>query len=520
MSTFVRATLVALLSIAALAAPISAQAASGPNVSVQIEGVEATVVEKREIVLDYNKFSPPAPWPGATAPANSIGAAIEMALNDTYGPPPVNGWWDREPFVSTIRGETLIWPEYWGFFTNNIYGNKGAMDGGDQWGLEYGDEVLISGGGSVGEWPAPARPERLPVDLTGPGLEGPAAVPVDTPFPVRVKAWMPQEGDTDMPPGPSDRQRHSFPIPGDDYTVVAMPDGTRYDSDSVSSVEIGTGKTDASGEGTLSIGATGDVLVKAVRESSGAAFGGSPLGAQGRSEAHEVCVYELDTGACNTPVLSAASIDAGRAPVDMVGKPASLTVSSPNLGNTVTGVRVFGPNADEFLVSAGNCLDEYVAQGGKCEIRVRLAPTAPGARTATLRVKSDTESLPRDIALTGNGTPGTDPVAGTPSLRVQANPGRVRIGRGKAARVTVRARNAGDFPATDVVVCLRLPSGFRSGRLCAKRPRLAVGASTKFTFTVRANRKAPLGRFLSGRARATADGIGIATTRVKFGARR
>lgn len=519
MSDYLRATVVALIAIAAVAIPGFAQAASGPNVTVQIEGVEATIVEKRDVVLDYNKFSPPAPWPGSSAPANSIGAAIETALNDTYGAPPTNGWWDREPFVSEVKGETLIWPKYWAFFTNNIYGNKGAMDGGDQWGLDYGDDLLISGGGSIGEWPEPSRPERLPVDLTSPGIEGAASVPVNTPFPVEVTAWMPQGEDTDMPPGPSVRQRASFPFPGNDFTVVAMPNGTLYDRNTVSGLEIGKAKTNSNGKGTLTISETGEALVKAVREDSSAAFGASPLGAQGRSEAHEVCVYELDTGNCDTPVLSATTIDAGEAAVDSVGRPAKLEVSAPNLGNTVSWVRVLGADAGDFLVSAGNCVDEYTVQGSSCPITVRLAPTAEGARSATLRIKSSTESLPRDVSLTGTGTAGPTP-SGTPALSVRTNPTQARIRRAKAIQVTVRTTNNGDATATNVVTCLRLPNGFRAGRTCAKQPRLGVDATAAATFSVRATRQAPLGPLRNAQVRSTADGVGITTTQMKLGARR
>src|SRR5690606_28993125 len=168
MSTYSRVA-AAILSTLAMAAAMSgatpAQAASGPDISVQIEGESATVVEKRPVSLDYNKFSPPPPWPGSSAPANSIGAAIETALNDAHGAPPAGGWWDRGSFVSTIMGETLIWPMSWSFWTNRTFVNKGVMDGGDRWGLDYGDVLLISAGGSLGEWPDPTRPERLPGDL-------------------------------------------------------------------------------------------------------------------------------------------------------------------------------------------------------------------------------------------------------------------------------------------------------------------------------------------------------------------
>src|SRR5690606_33367879 len=119
-----------------------------------------------------------------------------------------------------------------------------------------------------------------------------------------------------------------------------------------------------------------------------------------------VCAYELNSGTCGTPVLTPAGmLDAGQAAVGSIGAVESLAVAATTAPNTVTGVRVFGPDASDFVVSAGNCVDETTDTGSECEVRVRLAPTGPGKRSATLRIKSSTESIARDISLTGTGTP-------------------------------------------------------------------------------------------------------------------
>ena len=302
---------------------------------------------------------------------------------------------------------------------------------------------------------------------------------------------------------------------------LAEPARSLYDSTTVGGVEIGTAKSNSAGDATLSINQTGEAWVKAVRENSDAAFGASPLGAQGRSEAHEICVYDLNSGDCGTPVFTpASSVDAGQAPVGGVGSPVSLDVAAPNHANEVTRMRVFGPDASDFLVSAGNCVDEFVGQGDSCQIKVRLAPTVEGERNATLRVVSDSESLPRDISLTGVGIAGTNPSTGSAKLGVRVNPGKARVRRGKTVKVTVRTTNTGDAPADNVLTCLRVPSGFRSGRLCGKRAKLAAGKTVSFSFTVRAKRKAPLGALRNAQARSTADGLGITTARMKLGARR
>jgi virginiamycin B lyase len=73
--------------------------------------------------------------------------------------------------------------------------------------------------------------------------------------------------------------------------------------------------------------------------------------------------------------------------------------------------RITGPDTDDFVLSSSTC-DGAVAPGATCQIGVRFAPGATGARTATLELDSnDATHTPLDVALTGSGS---DPLAGAP----------------------------------------------------------------------------------------------------------
>lgn len=70
----------------------------------------------------------------------------------------------------------------------------------------------------------------------------------------------------------------------------------------------------------------------------------------------------------------------------------------------VNTVEVTGPNPQDFVVSSDGCRGRQLLAGfnDTCTIRVRFAPTATGARTATLRIV-DENSVIRTTTLSGTG---------------------------------------------------------------------------------------------------------------------
>jgi len=100
-----------------------------------------------------------------------------------------------------------------------------------------------------------------------------------------------------------------------------------------------------------------------------------------------------------------AAVDFGDQAQQTVSAPQAVTVS--NEGDAllrVTGVRVGGADAGDFLAAANDCTAAPVLSGDSCTVAVRFIPGASGARSASLQVFSDAPAAPAPISLAGNGT--------------------------------------------------------------------------------------------------------------------
>ena len=81
----------------------------------------------------------------------------------------------------------------------------------------------------------------------------------------------------------------------------------------------------------------------------------------------------------------------------------AVTVSN-NTNNTVTfsSISITGANAADFTQSATTCGGTLAALAS-CTISIQFAPTATGARTATLTLADDASNSPQTVPLTGTG---------------------------------------------------------------------------------------------------------------------
>lgn len=97
-----------------------------------------------------------------------------------------------------------------------------------------------------------------------------------------------------------------------------------------------------------------------------------------------------------------------------------VTITNPgNASLTISSTAITGAAAADFAISSSTC-NAPVAIGGSCSVGLRFAPSAAGARNATLALTSDALGGPHTVALTGNGTviglpPGPAPVVVTPA---------------------------------------------------------------------------------------------------------
>jgi len=91
----------------------------------------------------------------------------------------------------------------------------------------------------------------------------------------------------------------------------------------------------------------------------------------------------------------------------------------------VNGATIAGTNPGDFTVGMGTCAGSALALGQSCALQVRFAPTAVGARTATLATQTNGPLPATPVALSGTGAdlpsgpagpqgvPGTDGTDGT-----------------------------------------------------------------------------------------------------------
>lgn len=87
------------------------------------------------------------------------------------------------------------------------------------------------------------------------------------------------------------------------------------------------------------------------------------------------------------------------------GTSAASTFTVTNSGDQTSGalaVSVTGPNASEFLLGPNSCTGVALAGGASCSVAVRMAPTALGARSATLTV-AGTPGGSLSASLSGSG---------------------------------------------------------------------------------------------------------------------
>ena len=70
----------------------------------------------------------------------------------------------------------------------------------------------------------------------------------------------------------------------------------------------------------------------------------------------------------------------------------------------VTDVSLTGQDPGDFQITGNGCTLSVTPPGNGCVVNVRFTPTAPGPRSATLRVTSTASNSPTEVALSGGGT--------------------------------------------------------------------------------------------------------------------
>src|SRR5271165_6223929 len=116
-------------------------------------------------------------------------------------------------------------------------------------------------------------------------------------------------------------------------------------------------------------------------------------------------------------VLTANNLNLGTEPVGQTTAGQTITITNqsvaPNLSGgasalVISSVTLGGNNPKDFP-STTNCISANLAAGGTCTINVTFAPTANGARSATITIVDNSPNSPHIITLSGTGNSGTPP---------------------------------------------------------------------------------------------------------------
>jgi hypothetical protein len=401
----------ALVALAAALPVAGAEAATGPSVTVRVEGVESTLATPYRSINDPTHavaLGTASDMPVAVpsdvdcglgsglAPADSVAAAVKATDSswamDAYGFPATLTLFGAPSGIygaAFISDPTAPDPTVWSAWVNNHYYNLYQFNSFFCRTLQDGDEVLLQG--SVQRVPDGGSMFGLPVTPKLELEDLPVTVAKGVPFDVKVATRTPADWSG------------------------AEGDGVRADAVGYTVDAAGQAvTTEAGGTATLTINGGGYYAVSAYHpEAYGDANSAfpTPSGNSARSVAKRICVFDEanPNSPCIGNLLSVASSPFGTQARDTIGPPRTVTLSS-ELGHVgVTSVKVLGAGAeqdgvDDFQVSYDGCSGQTVSGTTvTCVIRVRFAPTSLGVRSATLRIANDGGTGALDIPLAGTG---------------------------------------------------------------------------------------------------------------------
>jgi hypothetical protein len=163
--------------------------------------------------------------------------------------------------------------------------------------------------------------------------------------------------------------------------------------------------------------------------------------------------------------LSPSALSFGTVKPGTLSPSQSITVSnSGSAPLTVIGASISGANPSDFTFSSSGCAAP-VPPGGSCALTVRFAPSAAGARSATLTLSSNSAQAP-SASLSGTGATNSS----APSLgRLRGKPSKLRAAKhgGSTAKhggmLVTYTDSAGSLTTFTVKQLVR---GVRVGRRC------------------------------------------------------
>ena len=204
------------------------------------------------------------------------------------------------------------------------------------------------------------------------------------------------------------------------------------------------------------------------------------------------------------PVMSTRTLAFADRQVGATSDAQTVTVTNHGTAPQVYGAAALGgTDAGDFRVMADGCSNQAIAPAASCSISVAFAPTATGARAASLVLADNSATSPHVVALGGSGTPGPAPA---PIIVVSAP-------APAPAPAPVPAAVPAPAPAPAV-------APLRAGRISAPArvsARTARRSGLRVRFTIPARARVARVDLLRGKRRlATATRRGAGRTSVRF----
>lgn len=273
---------------------------------------------------------------------------------------------------------------------------------------------------------------------------------------------------------------------GSDGALGALGAGGVHTSATDECTEGGGG----GGGGRYGGGGGGGGDAKYGRGGAGGGGGGSNLVPAGGTAEIDATGIPLIVISYTAPlVVSPTSLEFGSQAIGSTStaKTATLNVTG-TAGVSVSAVTLGGPNPSEFAITSDTCSGATTAAGSTCAVQVTFAPTATGARAATLSFADDATGSPQTVTLSGNGTTLAD-VGVTIS-------GPAAALTGSQNTYVIRVDNAGPSTALGVVMTAQVPNGSKFLGVSATRGSCTQPASGATSGTIRCS----LGDLVSGAA--------------------
>ncbi|HKG02145.1 MAG TPA: choice-of-anchor D domain-containing protein [Conexibacter sp.] len=205
-------------------------------------------------------------------------------------------------------------------------------------------------------------------------------------------------------------------------------------------------------------------------------------------------IHQLTIRAAVATTIGPDALDFGAQAQGTLSAAQTVTLRTTTEAVHVRRLVASGADADDFVVVGDDCAGEDLAPGETCTARVRFAPSATGARSATLVARSDSAST-LDVALSGSGGASPQGPAGADGAPGQTGP----QGPAGASGATGASGPQGARGETGA----RGPAGPR-GRDARVRCRFAGRGAIHCTVTYATAGKAAHGRRARARLRARA----------------